>query len=220
MNEKLFALAFPLSFLSMWLAVTTLLGGLSGWFELQRRYSRGVERPILTLHMRSGTMGVGVQLNGILTLSACPSGLSVGVWRIFGIFQRPFFVPWQDIRSESVTRFFQPMSKLSFGFPETGRLTIDRRSWVRLSSVAGGQLQANMQGGSVPHVLERDIVQGMIVQWAVITAGATAFFYLTSRLGYGSPHVPLAVCFGFPAIVFGFSQLYQPALISTHGPSL
>jgi hypothetical protein len=154
-------------------------------------------------------MGIGVHLNGVLTLSACPSGLTVAVWRMFGIFQRPFFVPWEDIYSESVTRFFQPMSKLSFGSPETGHLTIDRRSWVRLSSIGGTQVQKNLQDGIVPHVLGRDVAQGMIVQWALITAGATAFFYFTSRLAQGSPQVPLAVCFGFPAIVFGISQLVR-----------
>ena len=29
------------------------------------------------------------EMNGILSLSACPSGLRIGIWRIFGAFQRP-----------------------------------------------------------------------------------------------------------------------------------
>lgn len=207
MDEQLTALTFPLIFAALWLSVTTLLGGLSGWFALQRRYDRGTERSALTLHMLSGTMGVGVRLNGVLTLSACQSGLRISIWRIFGLFQRPFFVPWQEVHCQSVDRFFQPMSKLVFGSPAVGHLIINRSAWQRLSCIAGDQVQDDAGDHLPTSLLGRKIAQAMVLQWAMATAGATAFFYFVSHIEHSGSSMPLAVCFGFPATVLGLTQV-------------
>src|SRR4051794_6773901 len=104
-----FMTVFPFFFVGLWLFVTTVLGFLSGWFDLQRHYPKGDEPALLTLRWRSGSMGMGVSLSGILTLSACSSGLRIGIFRLFGLFQRPFFVPWDEIEAEQTTLFFAPM---------------------------------------------------------------------------------------------------------------
>jgi hypothetical protein len=81
-------------------------------------------------------MGMGVALNGILTLSACPSGLRISIWKIFGPFQRPLFIPWTDIRTTPSRSFLVSTVKLTFGTPPVGTLKIDARSWERLHHTA------------------------------------------------------------------------------------
>src|SRR4051812_2606582 len=130
-SDATFLSFFPVFFIGLWLLVTTILGVLSGWFELQGRFPDPGERPLLKLGMQSGSMGLGVNFNGVLTLSACPTGLRVAVWRIFGPFERPFVVPWSQIEVEAVTRFFQPGARLRFA--GGGVLTINRDAWRRVS---------------------------------------------------------------------------------------
>ncbi len=204
-SQQFFAF-FPFFFVGLWLFVTTLLGILSGWWRLQARYPRGQERPILTLRQRSGTMGLGVSMSGILTLVASPSGLQIAIWRVFGPFQRPFLVPWNEVKAEPVQRFFQPMAKLSFGEPTVGKLTVDAASWARLFASAKA---AGAVSGSVPIVGARAVATGLFLQWIVITMIAAAFYDFASRTMLGAPGVPLPVCIAFPAIVFGLGQLVR-----------
>ena len=81
--------AFPLFLAAMWLLSTTLIGLMSGWFGLQQWYADdGNEEPLLKLRGQSGLMGrMGARLNGMLTLGACRSGLSLRVPRFFAPFQ-------------------------------------------------------------------------------------------------------------------------------------
>jgi hypothetical protein len=66
-----FPYAFPFFFVGMWLVVTVALGFMSGWFSLQQWYADdGNEEPLLKLRSQSGSMGMGVALNGCLKLRA------------------------------------------------------------------------------------------------------------------------------------------------------
>lgn len=195
------AAAFPVFFLSLWLIVTSLLGLLSGWFALQRRFPRNEDSASLRIGRQSGTMR-GVNFSGILSLEACPSGLRVGVWRIFGPFQRPFQVPWDQIEAEPVTRFLMPMMRLRFGRPAARAMTINQRAWDRLKAAAQGMAPPN------DGVTTKRLVRASLVQWAAITIFAGGFFYLMPRLFGPNPQqaveqVPLVVCFAFPGAVFG-----------------
>jgi hypothetical protein len=62
---------FPLFFIGLWLLISTVLAVLSRWFSLMTRYPNRPETPLLKLGRQSGSMGMRVGLNGILTLSAC-----------------------------------------------------------------------------------------------------------------------------------------------------
>jgi hypothetical protein len=135
-DPKLFLALFPFLFVGMWFAITTMLGFMSGWFSLQQWYEAPSEEPLLKLRWQSGSMGFGVALNGILRLSAHRSGLGVGIWRIFGPFQRPFLVPWSEIEAQPSRVFFTPMVKLSLGKPAVGSLKISERSWSKLVDAA------------------------------------------------------------------------------------
>ena len=115
---------FPVFFAAVWLAVTTTTGLLSGWFRLMARYPDQTDEPCLRSRGQSGTMGLGVGMRGILTLSVCPSGLRVGMMRVFGPFCRAFFVPWDDITVIRRTIVVRPVAELKFGAPVIGNLRI------------------------------------------------------------------------------------------------
>ncbi|HEX5184883.1 MAG TPA: hypothetical protein VFW19_17225 [Allosphingosinicella sp.] len=201
MSDDLIAIAFPFFLIGFWVIITVLLGFMSGWFLLQRRYGRGDERPLLTLRMRSGSVG-GVHMSATLTLSACPSGLRVGIWRPFGPFCRPFLVPWHEIDAERSSSFFAPATKLHFGRPEVGTLKIDARIWRRLAA-AGAPAATADDGAPVTRVVA---AQWLLLQWLAKTILAGSFFYLSTRQETGQPGVPVLICFGFPALIFALAQ--------------
>ena len=207
MNERvqiLFPYFFPIFFIGMWLVVTTILGITSGWFRLQQRFPSKKEVSRLTLKMLSGRMGLGVHMGGVLTLSACPSGLRVRMLRLFGPFGRPFMVPWEQVKAEPRTLFFLPSVRLSFGDPEVGNLTIDARLWQRLAS------QSSIPGSAseLPPVSVKRAGYRMALLWFAVTTFAAAFFYLAPR-ATGQIGIPLAVCSIFPGVSFGTMMLVR-----------
>ena len=134
-----FPYAFPVFFVGMWLLVTFMLGLMSGWFSLQQWYADdGSEEPLLRLRSQSGSMGMGVALNGCLKLRAYRSGLGIGIWRIFGIFQKPLKVPWNEIEAEPSSSFFLPMVKLQLGKPSNGTTENQRTKLVQASRSGQG----------------------------------------------------------------------------------
>jgi hypothetical protein len=198
----------------MWLAMTAMLGLMSGWFDLQQWYAdEGDEQPLLTLRGQSGSMGTGfgVGLNGILTLSVKRSGLSIRIWRIFGPFQKPLLIPWREISAEPKRVLFMRQVKLRFGNPANGQLRISQRTWSRLAVAlprtdGGGPLQAT----AGPPVSPASVARGMLFEWLAITSFAATFFYIASRTNAGEG-LPLGLCIGFPAVVFGIGQLIRYA---------
>ena len=130
---------FPVFFVVLWLAVTTLIGFMSGWFALMARYPDRNETPLVRLSGQTGYMRWGSRMRGVLTLSACSSGLRVGIWKIFGAFARDFFVPWEDIRVRRTDWMFARMTELEFGEPKVGSLTIAATVADRLAQAAGDE---------------------------------------------------------------------------------
>lgn len=199
-----FPILFPILFVGIWLAVTTILGLMIGWFNLQQWYADdGNEEPLLTLRGQSGSMGFGVALSGILRLRAYPSGLGIKVWRIFGPFQKPLRIPWSEIDVEPSRSFFEPMAKLNLA--SNGTLKISARSWSRLIEAAKTAVP-----GPLPDALSvsgSSTALAMAVQWFAITILAGTFFYLSSRTET-EPLSPI-FCFAFPGIFFGIAQLIR-----------
>ena len=146
-------------------------------------------------------------MHGILTLSACPLGLRVGIMRVFGPFCRNFFVPWEAI---SVTRknvLLWPVAKLQFGSPGVGSLTIPARVANRLARAAMGRWPEN---GPFPQEEHRDTLRRLLTEWVVITCLAALFFTLVP-LAVAPPGArpPIVVAILFPAIVFGVATLVR-----------
>jgi hypothetical protein len=194
----------PILFAAMWLLVTTIFGFVSGWFALQRRFPGNQDTPLLRLRMRSGKMG-WIHLNGILTLDSCASGLRVSVWKLFGPFQRPFQVPWDQIEAEPVAPFLLgPIVRLRFGRPEVGRLAIGLRAWERLKAASQGM------EAPLTHTTMRRIERALFIQWLVTSLLiGTIFSFIFLSAGPADKGTALVFCFGLPALFFGANQLVR-----------
>jgi len=192
-----FAIAFPIFFAGLWLLVTTALGMMSGWYGLMRRYPNVREEPLLKLRGQSGRIGM-VQVNGILTLSACPSGLRVAMWPIFSPFGRPFFVPWDEIRTSRGAPAFWPTARLAFGSSFGTHLRLPLITWQRLALAAGRP--------TGPLVTNAALARGLVVIWLAMTALAGCFFYFGPRLLGAEPGLPAVLAFGFPTVMLAIGN--------------
>lgn len=118
----------------LWLGVTTLLGALSGWRAIERRYPDRPEPALEQLRGQSGRMGVGVNFNRCLRLDICTSGLRVAVPRILGPFSRPFLVPWSEIAANREKVLFGMLVRLTFG-QGTGHLDLRPATCERIAAL-------------------------------------------------------------------------------------
>lgn len=199
--ERNFDVLFPLFFLAMWLTVTTILSVLSGWFRLMAQFPNQEMEPLLRLRRQSGSMGVGVSMQGILTLSVCATGLRVGIQRVFGPFCRDFFVPWAELSVTRKSFLFSQVAKLQFGNPVIGSLTIPAHV---ADSLARAELRRWPELGPFPERTRRDTLRRLLIQWAVPTCFAALFFTLAPlAMAPSQNRPPIAATILFPAIVFG-----------------
>ena len=123
MIPTLVGIFLPIFFVGLWLFVTGILGLVSGWFALARRYPDQPEAAILTMPYQQGYMGPSVRMNGVLRYSTCPSGLRIGIVLLFGPFSRDFFVPWAEIAIVRRDAWLAG-SMVDLRFGSTGKLTI------------------------------------------------------------------------------------------------
>jgi len=198
---------FPLFFVVMWIAVTTLLGVWSGWYVLMRTYPDREEAPLESFSSQSGSMN-RVSMRSILKLSPCPSGLRLGIMRLLGPFCRDFLVPWDQISVVRKDQFFVQVAQISFGRPAIGRLTISADLADRVARAAGShwpeaELNPKETGG--------ESASRIIKQWILSTVLAAAFFVIAPRMimPRGATPPPILVCVLFPAIVFGFNAIVR-----------
>ena len=189
----------------MWLAVTTFLAILAGWFDLAQRYPNREEAPLISLHFQSGSMR-GVAMSRILRLEACPSGLRVGIWRLFGPFSRDFFVPWDDIQVQRKNRLFWKVADLRFGY--AGNLQVQDYAADRLWRAIPKQWP---ESGPIPVEDANQSVWAVLKPWALRTALAATFFTFAPRIfsPAGSEYPPLEIAIGFPAVVFGIAAIRE-----------
>ena len=202
-NPLYFLIAFPL----LWFVVTLILSVLSGWFGLMERYPNRDEVPIVTLANQSGSLGF-VSMRGILKLSVCPSGLRIGIMRIFGPFCRDFLVPWNEITVTRSDRIFWKVAKLSFGQPSNGNLKVFADVADRMARAAGSHWP---EQGSFPEETRSQSVSRIAKQWVAMTGLAAAFFIIAPRLmtPNAAARPPIVVAILFPAIVFGIGAIVQ-----------
>ncbi len=197
----------PFAFPLMWLAITGFLGFSSGWYDLMRKYPNREESPLLRLRGQSGMMGGGVSLGGVLALSACPSGLRVGILRVFGLFSRDFFVPWEEIQVQRTTRLFRDWAELRFGNPAVGTLRIPARVANRLALASPGHWP---EAGPFIEETRRQVGMKVLKEWAVATACAALFFIVVPRVASRhGPYPPIPLMILFPGTVFGVRAAFS-----------
>lgn len=205
--EQNLAVFLPLFVVALWLTVTTILAVLSGWFRLSSRFPDQTMEPLLRIRWQSGSMGLSVGMQSILTLSVCPSGLRVGIVRLFGPFSRDFFVPWEAIRITRKNFLLWPVAKLQFGSPAVGSLTISARVANRLARAAMGRWP---ETGPFPEEKRRDTLRRLLTEWALTTCAAALFFTLAPlAVAPTEARPPIVVAILLPAIVFGVGTLVR-----------
>ncbi len=202
-NPLYFLICFPL----FWFAVTILLSFISGWYGLMEQYPDRAETALAILKNQSGSLGP-VSMRGILSLSVCPSGLRVGIMRVFGPFCRDFFVPWNEITVTRGDRFFWKVAKLSFGQPSIGKLTLFADVADRMARAAGDHWP---EPGSFPEEGVGQAFSRIAKQWVFMTTIAAAFFIIVPRLlsPKGAAGPPIVAAILFPALVFGIVAMVQ-----------
>jgi hypothetical protein len=199
-------LAFLLFFATMWLVVTTILSLVSGWYELMRRFPDRSDKPVLALANQSGKIGL-VAASRILNLSVCPSGLRVGMMRIFGPFSRPFFVPWEELRVTRQENWMWRSARMEFGLPSVGDVTVAAELADTLARAAGSHWP---EPGPFPVEVGGQAAARIFKQWLLVTACAATFFTVAPRImNPRGTALPIAVAILFPAIFFGVVSLVR-----------
>jgi len=131
-NSSIVFLIFFLLFVLIWLAVTKLLDKMSGWSRLMADFPDRDEAPISQFNWKSGNMNL-VGMRNILKLGVCPSGLRIGVFRLFAPFSRDFFVPWEAIHATRTrSLLFWETVELQFGDSAIGSLALPKRTAEQL----------------------------------------------------------------------------------------
>jgi hypothetical protein len=178
---------------------------MAGWFTLAARFPNRPEKALRRLWFESGSLG-GVHMRGVLMLTSCPSGLRVGILRVFGPFCRDFFVPWDDISVTSTTFFFVPMVRLRFGNSEVGSLRIALDTADRLVTAAAGRWP---QGPWLAAQAPRGAIGPLLAQWVWATLILGAMLSAFSQNVPPESRPPAIFCFLLPAIAMGVVTLFR-----------
>ncbi|MEP3227226.1 MAG: hypothetical protein ABJO01_14710 [Parasphingorhabdus sp.] len=137
-DENLIFALFPIFFIGLWLGIVLLIAKTSGWSKLQDRFPDRHDMALLAMRSQSGIMGGAkmgkAKFSGCLKLDVCRTGLRVSVWKIFGPFQRPFFVPWSQIDISEDTFLRLKRYRFGFGTPEVGYLILGARTAQNIAS--------------------------------------------------------------------------------------
>jgi hypothetical protein len=136
--------------------------------------------------------------------------------RIFGIFCRDFFVPWEEVfvfRTRS-SWLMGPQARFAFG--STGSLTV-------LAAVADQLARAVParwpEAEPPPAETRKDVFRRFAKLWLIGTALASTFFIVAPRLAAArGVYPPIAVAILFPAIVLALTFLWQYWLVTRHMP--
>lgn len=102
-------LLFPVSFATLWLAVTAMLAKISGWRALARRFRAQALPPGEHFRFVSGSVGAGnlpVSYRNCIMLDVAGEGLGVSLFFLFGVCAPPLFIPWREIESVGARRLW------------------------------------------------------------------------------------------------------------------
>ena len=136
-----FLTGFPLFFVGLWLVISQVVGVMSGWYQMMAAYPDRPEAPLRRFSFQSGSMGARVSLGNILRIEVCPSGLRFGIMRLFGLWCRDFFVPWDQITVAPKRMFLVSAVEMQFGDRDFPKLIVRAALADRIAGVAPGQLK-------------------------------------------------------------------------------
>jgi hypothetical protein len=192
-----------LVFAVFWIAVTTGLMAMAGWFACARRYADARAEPLAVFKGKSGSMGRGglagrVNMSGVLNFWLLPDGLRVGLNPLFGPFCRPFCVPWSDIRVRR-WRFLGLVPRARLVFP-VGAIDLDASLADRMARAAPSRWP---ETGSFPMESFTRSLAVVGLPWLLVTVTAATFLMIVPTLAGARAGPPPAVAILAPAIVYG-----------------
>lgn len=198
---------FPIHFVGLWFLVTIILGLLSQWYSLMRKYPDRAEKALFVSRNLSGSMN-RVSMNRILTISVCQSGLRFGILRIFGPFCRNFFVPWDQLSIERKDGIMGNTATLFFGEPRIGSLRIPAHVADSLARSAHGNWP---EPGPFPEEARSKVFTSIFRAWLIGTVLASLFFTVVPRLAApnSTNYPPIAVAILFPAVLGGIVSVFR-----------
>jgi hypothetical protein len=97
-HPSVFAVIFPIYFLSLWVLVGAAISFVSGWFSLAKLYRTRVAFNGAKWGMQSGKMRWLANYNNVLTLGANPQGLYLASMFLIRFLHPPLLIPWSEIR--------------------------------------------------------------------------------------------------------------------------
>ncbi len=97
-HPSVFAVIFPIYFLSLWLLVGAILGFIGGWFSLAKVYRTRVAFNGAKWRMQSGKMRWLANYNNVLTIGVSQQGLYLASMFLFRFMHPPLLVPWGEIK--------------------------------------------------------------------------------------------------------------------------
>lgn len=131
-------LIFVLFFVTLWCAVIFLIGRISGWALLAKRFRSDTRFSGQLWTWQSARFRWGCNFNNCITVGGDPSGLYLSMLFLFRIGSPPLLIPWQEvtIRQRRTTLFFQ-FVELQLGREEQIPFTIREKLADSLRSAAG-----------------------------------------------------------------------------------
>jgi len=97
-HPSVFAVIFPIYFLSLWLLVGAAISSVGGWFSLARVYRAQAAFTGAKWSMQSAQMRWLARYNHVLTIGASPQGLYLASMFLFRFMHPPLLIPWSEIK--------------------------------------------------------------------------------------------------------------------------
>ncbi|MFZ0308816.1 MAG: hypothetical protein WCC89_20005 [Candidatus Sulfotelmatobacter sp.] len=97
-HPSVFAVIFPIYFLSLWLLVGATISFIGGWFSLAKVYRSQAAFTGAKWRMQSAQMRWLAGYNHVLTIGASPQGLYLASMFLFRFMHPPLLVPWSEIK--------------------------------------------------------------------------------------------------------------------------
>jgi hypothetical protein len=97
-HPSVFALIFPIYFLSLLLLVGATISFVGGWFSLAKVYRTPVPFDGAKWGMQSGQMRWLANYNNVLTIGVSPQGFYLASMFLFRFMHPPLLIPWSEIR--------------------------------------------------------------------------------------------------------------------------
>ena len=124
--------AWGLLGLAIWLFVTTLLNGLSGWTSLRRSFRKPHGEMLTRERLELAVMGKDVTCRNVLRISAYREGVGIEMSRWVGAFGGPVLVPWEQVLACPLEEGAANLVKVQLGEPERTSIVLTEESWLRI----------------------------------------------------------------------------------------